>query len=104
MENNKLPVMDDITMRSAKRFPNGFRTWIETFYEISTNMAIVLGHDDFDGIKSKTAALYRDQGRAAMYDRAIELTDEFETKNEGREWDGDLFEEIDEFFIKKELE
>jgi len=104
MENNKLPVMDDITMRSAKRFPGGFRTWAETFFEISANIATVLGSDDFEYMDTKTTRLYHEQGRAAMYDRAIELTDEFETKNEGREWDGEFFEEIDEFFIKKELE
>ena len=100
--------LDDVTMRSGKHFPNGFRSWLETFYEITTNISTLLGNDDFEHMKSATIDLYRKEGSAAMYDRAIALTDEFEKGTEGKVWgvdtETDFIDAVDLFFIAKELE
>ena len=38
---------------------------------------------------------------AGVPDLLVRLTDEFETLNEGREWDGEFYEEVDEFAMGK---
>jgi hypothetical protein len=74
-----------------KRFPNGFESWCKTYY------AIV----DFLICTSKVAKFYKQNGTREMYELAIELTDEFETLNKDREWNGEFFKEIESFLIKK---
>jgi len=41
------------------------------------------------------------QGMGGMWQLAEQLTDEFEKKYEGREWDGEWLETIDEFLKEK---
>jgi hypothetical protein len=74
-----------------KRFPNGFESWCKTYYEIV----------NFLTFTSKVAKFYEQNGTEGMYELARELTDEFETLNKGREWDGEFFKEIESFLIKK---
>ena len=42
-----------------------------------------------------------EQGTGGMYELAEELTDEFEKLNADREWDGEFFDEIEEFITSK---
>lgn len=87
-------------MEIDKKLPNGFSNWQETHFEIVCAIAIELNKDTFD---SKVIAdRHEAQGRGGIYELAEELTDEFEAKNEGREWDGEYFDEID-LFIKEKL-
>lgn len=74
-----------------KRFPNGFESWCKTYY------AIV----DFLTFTSKVAKSYKQNGTKEMYELAKEFTDEFETLNKGREWNGEFFKEIESFLMKK---
>ena len=42
------------------------------------------------------------QGRGGLYELAKELTDKFENKYKGKEWDGEFFDTINEF-LEEEL-
>ena len=74
-----------------KRFPNGFESWCKTYYEI-VNFLI---------FTSKVAKPCKQYSTEEMYELVRELTDEFETLNKGREWNGEFFKEIESFLIKK---
>lgn len=96
---------DDVLMRNGKRFPNGFRSWMETHHEVVTMISYVLdkwkgSDEDIEG--SKCLELYSQGGSTEMYDYAEQLTDEFEALNEGRKWDGEFFDEVDSFFLLKD--
>ena len=86
----------------TKEFPNGFQSWMETFYEIVEYISLRI-HDDLDNpcmpifIKDR----YEAQGTVGMYELAEKLTDEFEKLNEGRDWDGEFFDEIMKFIYEK---
>lgn len=88
---------DGINMED-KIFPNGFESWCETYYEIVNFLTLEY---ERDSVTSKVAKFYEQNGTGGMYELARELTDEFETLNKGREWDGEFFEEIEHFLIKK---
>ena len=83
--------MEDGINMEDKRFPNGFESWCKTYY------AIV----DFLIFTSKVAKPYKQYDTGGMYKLARELTDEFETLNKGRKWNGEFFKEIESFLIKK---
>lgn len=77
-----------------KRFPNGFESWVETHHEIVKAITEYLD----SGHKCETIwRRYEEQGTGGMYELGIELTDIFENKYKGREWDGEFFETIAEF-------
>jgi hypothetical protein len=78
---------------TEKAFPGGFEAWAETYFEVVAAITRVL---DGNG-ESKTAALYAEDGRGGMYVLAERLTDEFENTYRRREWDGDYFDEIENF-------
>jgi len=79
-------------------FVNGFESWHETHFEVV--QAITIEH-----IKNEPKGLVKErhdaQGHGGLYELAVELTDEFEKLNEGREWDGEYFDEIEKFLKKK---
>jgi hypothetical protein len=78
--------------------PNGFESWHETHFEIVA--AIAIEHQ-----KSEPQGVVRErhdaQGHGGLYELAKELTDEFEQLNKGRTWDGEFFDEIEDFLNKK---
>lgn len=82
----------------TKKFPNGFDSWKETYFEVVSVISIEL----INGPKSD---LIKDQyewsGIGAMYELAEKLTDEFENLNKGREWDGEFMDEIFDFMNTK---
>jgi len=97
--------LDDVLMRNGKHFPNGFRSWMETHHEMVTMITATLDRwkgDDEEIEGSKTLELYSENGSAQMYDYAEQLTDEFEKLHEGREWDGEFFDECETFFQLKD--
>ena len=77
-----------------KKFPNGFESWMETFYEIVSFISQTAGEMTED---TQIAKSYDDGGRCEMYRLALEWTDDFEKLNEGRVWDGQFFEEVEGF-------
>lgn len=82
----------------GKYFPNGFRSWQETHFEVVQAIAIEWAKDKPTGLVAQRQA---EKGHCGLYELAEELTDEFELKNKDRFWDGEFFEEIADFTRKK---
>lgn len=83
-------------MSQEKHFPNGFTTWIETFYEIVSAIERERGHDSGPW-SPRLIAINETQGTGGFYELAEDLTDKFEALHEGREWDGEFFDTVEEF-------
>lgn len=86
-------------MKKEKIFPNGFTSWQETHFETVQAITKEWLKDSPKGIVAVRQGL---QGHGGLYELAKELTDKFEKQNKGRTWDGDFFDEI-ENFLNKEL-
>lgn len=81
-----------------KTFPNGVESYLETHFELSGMITLEYSKDNPTGVVKEA---YDRQGTGAMYELAEEWTDTFERMNEGRAWDGEFFDEIEEFFEMK---
>jgi len=90
-------VTDDTLTASAK-WPNGFRSWMETHHEIVGTITNERLSDNPRGLVNEIQEAH---GSAAFYGVAEKLTDEFETLHIGRKWDGEFFDEVDEFVCGK---
>ncbi len=86
-----------------KVFPNGFESWQETHYEVVAAITIkLLADDQYAEFRDDLACLtIREKGHGGLYELAYDLTDEFENLHQGREWDGEFFEEIENFLDEK---
>lgn len=82
-----------------KIFPNGFQSWMETFFEVVTFITLQLANDPDSG--DTISERYENSGTGGMYELAEEWTDEFEEKNKEREWDGEFFDELEVFCTEK---
>ena len=80
-------------------FTNGFDSWCETHHEIVAAITYNLNLPQYNG---RAREIEGTQGTGGLYELAKELTDKFETLNGDREWDGEFFDEI-ENFLEKEL-
>jgi hypothetical protein len=80
-------------------FPNGFENWAETHYEVVSYIQSHLRHYMDD--KSLIYDVYAKYGTGGMYELSIAWTNEFEEQNIGREWDGEFFDEVEEFCYTK---
>ncbi len=83
-------------MSNEKHFPNGFTTWIETYFEIASAIAAERAHD-MGPWSPLLIKVNESQGTGGFYELAEDLTDKFEKLHEGRAWDGDFFDTIEEF-------
>ena len=81
-----------------KNFINGFDSWQETHFEVVSQISHISRLDEPYGL---VAQRIEESGTGGLYELAEELTDEFEKLNEDRLWDGEYFEEIEEFLNKK---
>jgi hypothetical protein len=81
-----------------KEFPNGFESWHETHFEISSHITLQY---ERDSVTSKVAELFDKYGTGHVMELAAQLTDEFELLNKGREWDGEFYEELESFLMQK---
>jgi len=107
MKTNKENQMDDCLIREGKHFPNGFRSWVKTHYEIVGLIASTISiweANDCPMEKSKTLELSDGHPVSDIHDYAEKLTDEFEKQNEGRKWSGEYYESLTEFFHSKDKE
>lgn len=87
-------------------FPNGFENWYETFFEVVSYInerETFYDNNEGNHDVEKVYETEYTKGRGGLYLLAQEWTDEFELLNKGREWDGEFYDEIDEFLIKKNL-
>lgn len=82
----------------SKHFPNGFSCWNETHYEIVSAIEKIMSLDEPTGL---AADCHRADGHGGLYQLAEELTDEFEAAHANVIWDGNYFDEIDEFIKLK---
>ena len=81
---------------TKKLFPNGIFNWKDTFFEVSGMIAFMRykqnGTDKrWDKLNDQL------QGSPGFRDLAVSLTNQFEEMNTGREWDGEFYEEIEDF-------
>lgn len=83
-----------------KNFPNGFTSWQETHFEVVSYIYDLRNNSPIESNIINDIQLR--QGTGGFYELAKELTDEFEKLNEGRQWDGEFFEEI-ELFLEQKL-
>lgn len=68
--------------------------WIETFYQI----AAILNYPEFEPLHTHI----RDNGgMAELCTQTTIWINEFEKMNEGRQWDGEFFEEVEAFMHTK---
>lgn len=89
---NKNNLIKKLSEQETKKFPNGFASWQETHFEIVK--AIALNGEDYHNKVNDIEAI---RGTGGLYEFAEELTNKFELLNKGRVWDGEFFEEIEEF-------
>lgn len=82
---------------AKKIFPNGFDSWHETHFEVVQAITIEHTKDEPQGLVKER---HEAQGHGGLYELAEELTSKFEELNKGREWDGEFFEEIEDFLSK----
>lgn len=76
-----------------KYFPNGFSSWAETHHEVVSEITqVMLGE-----LPAKLEEIQLSQGTGGIWEFCITLTDDFEWKNKDREWDGEFYDEIEEF-------
>jgi hypothetical protein len=94
-------------MSVIKEFQNGFQSWMETHHEVVTFIAVFLievkGFPSDKSVQS-TSVIQKEyglEGTTAMYELAEKWTDEFELLNKGRDWDGEFYEEVEVFCMKK---
>lgn len=74
-------------------FPNGFKNWQETHYEVVSMLTIA-----YEKGNLKVEDYMKANGTGGMYELAEYMTNKFELENKDREWDGEFFEEIEYFF------
>lgn len=82
---------------SKREFPNGFEDWHETHYVISTYISKTENR-----LRSLANRRRTEQGMGGLCELAKELTDEFEKLHEGRLWDGEWIEELEDWLASKD--
>lgn len=80
-----------------KRFPNSFANWQETHFEVIDNLMLMVNKDENHKQPEQLSMILTMQGRHGLWELAKSLTDQFELKNKGRKWDGEFYDEIEEF-------
>lgn len=100
---NNIPVDTAISMLENAieelntKFPNGFTVYIETFHEV---VKFITEHNTGETVEERGTTVYNIQSNEGMWgltELAKQWTNEFETKNKGREWDGEFIDEIQAF-------
>ena len=76
-----------------ERFPNGLDSWKETHYIVSSRIESISDQGLNEVVNNLSTG--------ERWDLAKLLTDEFENQNSGREWDGEFFDELDDFINSK---
>lgn len=90
---------DTVQDDQVPQFPNGFDSWQETHFEVVSYIG-TLRMEVNEGLVKETEDT---EGTGGLYELAKALTDEFESLNAGRNWDGDFFDEIESFLNSKNL-
>lgn len=85
------------TSKTRKRFPNGFKSYIETHYHVVNYITEKMLDDSKgeEGNGNRLFLLISNSGIGAIMELAEDITDYFERDNKGRIWDGEFFEEVE---------
>lgn len=94
----KLEAIAKALDKVQKKFPNGFNSWMETHHEVVEAITLNLSKERYEG---EVKRRYDAQGRGGIWELSEELTDKFEKLNKDREWDGDYFDELEEFLTEE---
>lgn len=73
-------------------------SWIETFAEIAMEAGAELSKDS---PAKGLLQVVENHGRAEVYNFVLDLANEFERDNKGRNWDGEFYDEINAFVAEK---
>lgn len=92
-------LLETYTGKLDKIFPNGFTSWIETHHEVVSFITERLLEDQNADTQINRASAAG--GTTGRYTLAEQWTDDFEQANAGREWDGEFFDEIEQFLATK---
>lgn len=84
----------------TKTFINGFTSWQESHFEIVDFITTIRSQDKLAGIIKETQ---ESQGTCGLWELAVLWTDEFEKLNKDRDWDGEFYEEVEEFCKTKNI-
>jgi hypothetical protein len=88
-------------MTTNKEFPNGFTSWVETFYEIVSALTSI---ESGDGESEVINEIRNTKGIGGMYEFAEVLTDEFELTYKDEDWSElGFFETLENFVDSKTL-
>jgi hypothetical protein len=84
----------------TEKFPNGFNSWMETFYECVE----FITHTKNRNMPGRVERTGNSGGTAALNQLAEEWADEFEKLHKGQDWtDADYFETIADFLAEKNM-
>lgn len=81
-----------------KHFPNGFESWRDTYYQVVAEIVI---QQTSLYTSDRVIECQEAGGTFSLVELASELTDKFEALNEGREWDGEYFDAVEDFLDKE---
>lgn len=86
----------------TQEFPNGFTSWYETHYEISSFISAMLSQDEKGG---EDTIIYQTQlngGTPMIWELAASWAAEFEALHTGEVWyDKDFYDTVEAFCIAK---
>lgn len=88
---------------------NARYSWAETFYEVVSylerhlNSPELYDHQEDGklGMGMRIKEWRKEIGHADLVEFAMHCADQFEKKNEGRDWDGEFYDEVWEFMNTK---
>ncbi len=75
-------------------FPNGFESWHESHFEF---VEIIVQSLDVEG--SYPNEVHNIMGTGGLYELARDMTNQFEELHAGKSWDGEFFDEVENFAI-----
>lgn len=87
----------DAYNRLMKNMPNGFHNWIETHFEIVQYLTDTLQVGD-----SMACSIVEARGTGGLYEVAEDLTNAFELKYKGKEWDGEFYDAVYDYMVEQE--
>lgn len=88
----------DFDLLPDNNWPNGFTSWIETYYEVVSRINYIQATNS---VSSVIEEIQEHHGRGGLYGLAERLTDEFEEIHRGRQWDGEYIDTIEEFLNRQ---
>lgn len=91
----------EISFREHEPKPyNGLKCWSQTHFEV-VSILTLLEQKPENEQPFELLSVRKNEGTTGVWELAEAITNEFEDQNEGREWDGEFYEEIEAFVRQK---